>query len=179
MLLRHAKSDWSAAGQPDHARPLAARGRKTAPAIGRYMAREGLIPAAVRVSNARRTRETWELVRAALGPAAPDAVYDPRIYDASPATLLGVIWEAGADAHPLLLVGHNPGLHELARRLTADARGNPNLALAAKFPTAALAVIDFPLERWSDVGAGRGRLERFVTPRSLKPGADAGSARPD
>src|SRR5436853_548737 len=118
MLLRHAKSDWSVGGQRDLDRTLAARGREAAPLVGAYMAQHALIPDKVLVSPARRTRETWELVAPALK-SNPDVSYDERLYDTSPRAILRVLHDIAADAHTSLIIGHNPGLQELAGLLIA------------------------------------------------------------
>lgn len=165
MLLRHAKSDWPS-GVDDHERPLAKRGRRASPAMGNYMAREGLVPELAVISTARRTRETWELTR----PCFPRSIVqhnERRIYEASAASILDVIHETDIEVHTLLLVGHNPGLQDLALELIAKA-SQPDLArLRGKYPTGGLVVIDFDIEAWSQMAAASGRLERFETPRSI------------
>jgi phosphohistidine phosphatase len=171
MLLRHAKSDWSVGGQSDAERALAPRGRAVAPVVGRYMAQHGLRPDLALVSPARRTRETWDLVGPAFD-APPPAKFDKRLYEARAAAILAVIQQAPDEAHTLLLVGHNPGMQELANLLAAAGDRDARQALAEKFPTAALAVIDLPVDRWKDVRAQAGRLDRFVTPRALTLEAD-------
>ena len=170
MLLRHAKSDWSG-GQRDHDRALAPRGTRAAPLVGRYMAQENLLPDRVLVSTARRTQETWALVKEAWAEAPPMAL-DERIYEASAKRLLDIVRHADAEARSLLLIGHNPGFEELAQ-LLADARDTAaHRRLAEKFPTAALAVIDLPIDRWADIIPQAGQLERFVTPGELDAGRD-------
>ena len=166
MLLRHAKSDWSKAGTQDHQRVLAPRGREAAPLMGGYMARHGFTPDLVKVSTSQRTRQTWDLAAQAF-PNPIDTVFEERIYEASPAALLAVIGETPADVRSLLLVGHNPGMQELARLLIGRRNNETPLALIEKFPTAALAVIGFRAEGWSGIAPHSGRLEQFVTPRSL------------
>lgn len=166
LLLRHAKSDWSRPGQPDHARVLSSRGERAAPLMGRYLAEHGLVPQHAIVSTAERTRQTWQ----GLGKAVtrqPRVVYDERIYEAAPADLLAAIGDAPADAESLLVVGHNPGMQSLALALTGGGSAQARDALAAKFPTAALAVLDFDAADWTSLMPGSGRLERFVTPRSI------------
>ncbi|QRG05459.1 histidine phosphatase family protein [Xanthobacter dioxanivorans] len=169
ILLRHAKSDWPD-GVADPERPLAPRGRTAAPRIGIYIAREELVADRVLVSPARRTRETWDLVAAQLPPVKVVAS-EPRIYDASASRLLSVLREQPRDAHSLMLVGHNPGLEDLAEMLAAGGSATYLSKMSEKFPTGALAVIDLPVDDWSLVAPGSGRLDRFVTPRDL-PGAD-------
>jgi phosphohistidine phosphatase len=171
MLLRHAKSDWSVGGQRDQDRALAARGREAAPLIGAYMAHHGLRPDKVLVSTARRARETWDLVAGAFGKDL-DVVHDDRLYDSNPKALLIPVREAGTAAHSLLMVGHNPGIQELASLLMASGDLDARQRLLEKFPTAALAVIDFPIDSWSAIHPHSGRLDRFVTPRALKADTD-------
>lgn len=171
MLLRHAKSHWSVGGQSDAERTLASRGRAVAPVVGRYMTQHGLRPDLALVSSARRTRETWDLIVSAFE-SPPPVKFDPRLYDARAANSLAVIQQVPADVQTLLLVGHNPGMQQLAHLLAATGDLDARQALAEKFPTAALAVIDFPVDGWTDVRAGTGRLDRFVTPRALTLEAD-------
>jgi phosphohistidine phosphatase len=171
MLLRHAKSDWSRNGARDRDRTLATRGQEAAPMVGAYMAQHGLTPDAAKVSPAQRTRQTWELAAPAFHDAVETA-YDERIYGASTATLLTVVRETHANVHSLLLVGHNPGFQELAQLLIGEGDSDARLALLEKFPTAALAVIDFRVDRWSSIEPHSGRLDRFVTPRSLRDRVD-------
>jgi phosphohistidine phosphatase len=171
MLLRHAKSDWTRPGTRDHERALAPRGREAAPRIGRYMARHGLTPDLVVCSTATRTRETWDLVAPAFA-AGPPAIYEDRLYEASPDALIGVIKETKDSAHALMLVGHNPGLHNLAQRLIASGDIEARQRLSEKFPTGALAVIDFAIDDWRKLHPRSGRLDRFVVPRALETATD-------
>ncbi len=165
MLLRHAKSDWSQGGR-DHDRDLSERGRIAAPRIGSYLAEHALVPDCVIVSTARRTRETWKLVAAAL-PAKPRPVFDERIYEATPDNILTAIRETPASCRCLLVVGHNPGLQALALRLIKGGNKDDLARLMDKFPTGGLAIIDIQQDDWFSLHAGSGRLESFVTPRGL------------
>ena len=119
------------------------------------------------MSSAQRTRETWELVSGAYK-KPPDSTIEPRVYDASADKLLKLIRETKGDVHALLVVGHNPAMEELADSLVTMGDPVSRDAMDEKFPTAALAVIDFPTDSWSDIAQGTGRLDRFVTPRSLR-----------
>jgi phosphohistidine phosphatase len=166
MLLRHAKSDWSAPGQRDHERTLAPRGRKAAPLMGRYMAEQTLIPDHAIVSTAARTRETWRLVADML-PRKPHTDFEDRIYEASPRDIMTAIAEAPDTAQSLLVVGHNPGFQETAILLLDSGEKRMRKSLSEKFPTGALAVIDLDIPGWTAIRPGRGRLERFVTPRAI------------
>ena len=171
MLLRHAKSDWTRPGTRDHERALAPRGREAAPRIGGYMARHGLTPDLVVCSTATRTRETWDLVAPAFA-AAPPATFEDRLYEASPDALIEVVKETTDSAHALMLVGHNPGLHNLAQRLIASGDIEARQRLSEKFPTGALAVIDFAIDDWRKLHPRSGRLDRFVVPRALETATD-------
>jgi phosphohistidine phosphatase len=165
ILFRHARAD-SPTGIADAERPLSARGRAEAAALGGFMAREGLKPEAAVVSLAMRTRETWDIATAALNPPR-SAKFDARLYNASAETLLEVVHEAASNVHSLLLLGHNPGIEGLARGLVAKDASPLCAAMAKKFPPAALAVIEFSAETWHDVEPATGRLVRYVTPEML------------
>jgi phosphohistidine phosphatase len=156
LLLRHAKSDWSG-NLGDHDRPLAPRGRKAAPRIGAFMRKKGYVPEAVLCSTAERTKQTLELLLPQLR-ADPTVRYDRALYLAEWPALLAA-----------LMIGHNPGLEQLAVALTLqpqDAAERARFeALERKFPTAALAVLDFDVPLWEAVKPGTGRLRDFVRPR--------------
>ena len=171
LLLRHAKTERPMFGGDDRDRKLTARGHGDAPKIAAYMARHALIPEQAVVSPVRRTRETWDLIAAGLHPA-PRTVYDERLYDATPQTLLEIIKEYGRHAATLLIVGHNPGLHEIAVLLVATGEVDARQRLNEKFPTSALAVINFALDDWSQLHTQAGRLDHFVSPRTLTPTTD-------
>lgn len=161
ILLRHAKSAWPQ-GVADRDRPLGPRGRANAPSIGAYMAAYDLIPALALISPSRRTLETWtEATRDWT--RAPALAFEEAIYEAPAARLLALIQQQ-SEASPLMLVGHNPGMEELAALLLAP---HERARLPGKYPTAALCVIDLPADDWPDVKPRTGTLERFVTPRSL------------
>jgi phosphohistidine phosphatase len=164
LLIRHAKSSWDDPTLPDHARPLNARGRRAASAIGRWLAERGELPSLTLVSDARRTRDTWTGIEAEAGDLRER--FEPGLYEASAATILGQL-QAAPPVPCLGLVGHMPGIGEAAQRLLADP---PRTPAFAKYPTAATTVIDFDLPDWSTVDWGTGRLVAFVTPKSLAEG---------
>jgi phosphohistidine phosphatase len=164
MLLRHAKSDWSSPGMPDRERPLNARGVTDARTMSIYFARHALVPDLVLCSPAERTRQTAEAIVKGW-PGAVEIDYSDRLYEATPEAIIAVVRTAAPQAHGLLVIGHNPGLHEAARMLIAAGDIEPRERLHEKFPTAALAVIDFPIDAWSKLHRQSGRLDRFVTPR--------------
>jgi phosphohistidine phosphatase len=171
MLFRHAKSELARSGEADLDRALAARGREVTPLMGAYIAQHAPAPDHVLVSTARRTRETWDLLAGAFD-KSPPATFDKRIYEAPAKVLLAVLRDTPAETHTLLVVGHNPGMQELASLLMASGDITARQKLLEKFPTAALALLDLPIDRWDEIAPHTGRLDRFVTPRALALGAD-------
>lgn len=166
MLLRHAKSDWSTPGTRDQDRPLSTRGREASPRMGAYMARHGLVPDLIIASPATRVMDTLSLVLPAFE-KQPKTVADERLYETGTDGLLKAIKDTPRSVHSLLLIGHNPSLAELASLLMASGDVESRQRLIEKFPTAALAVIDFPLDDWSKIHPKSGRLDRFVLPKAL------------
>ena len=166
LLLRHAKAERSRPGERDHDRRLAERGRADAPKLGAYMAKHRLAPDRVVVSTSARTRETWSLAAAAMT-GKPKVVFEERIYESTHHALLQVVKETGPKIRTLLMIGHNPSLHELAVQLVATGDIETRQRLLEGFPTSGLAVIEFALDGWDKVHPQAGRLEHFVTPRSL------------
>jgi phosphohistidine phosphatase len=170
LLMRHSKTERPEPGQRDRDRRLMARGRADAPIIGTYMVRHRYIPDLVLVSPATRTMETWELVAAAFT-KPPRVVEDERIYNAGAQTLLELIRET-ENTHTLLVVGHNPGMHDLARQLIGSGDVEVRESLKEKLPTSGLVVIDLAFDDWSKLHANAGRLERFVSPRLIGAASD-------
>jgi len=166
ILLRHAKSSWPSSGMRDAARPLSERGEAAARLMGAYMAHHSLIPDRVVCSPARRTRDTLAGI-ATQWPAAVDAVFDRRLYEATPQSILSVVRVQDDTARTLLVIGHNPGLQETAELLIAAGDVELRERLREKFPTAALAVIDFAAETWRSVHERSGRLDRYIIPRAV------------
>jgi phosphohistidine phosphatase len=154
ILMRHAKSDWSG-DERDMIRPLAERGLRQAPDAGRWLnASVGPIDLAV-VSPARRARSTWDLVSAQLD-ATPRTRIEDRLYAASDAELLDVVRELSDDVDTALLVGHNPGMENLATLLTSE---------PVVMPTSALAVIAISAP-WSAAGRSPAALRASGRPPS-------------
>ncbi|MFJ5787163.1 SixA phosphatase family protein [Streptomyces hydrogenans] len=162
LLFRHAKAIAKDRPVRDFDRPLRKRGRFDAPRAGRWLADSGLQPDLVLCSPARRARETWQLAARALE-YPPPAVYDERLYKAPPGDLVAVLAERGRGLASVMLVGHNPGLHELAVGLCGS--GPPELLerLRTKLPTSALVVIDVPGGRRS-LSSGSGTLAALWSP---------------
>lgn len=165
MLLRHAKADRPE-GVSDHDRPLTMHGHKQSKEMGKYMAKQGLMPELAVVSTARRTRETWQLVQPAfVGEIALRD--DARIYEASEDDIFRVITETDPLVRILLLVGHNPGFEQLAGSLVGTGRPAALARLQREFPTAGLAVIDFAVDDWAALSKHGGHLERLETLASI------------
>lgn len=167
LLFRHAKSRRDQPGVGDHDRGLAPRGEKAAPRMGRLLRELGRVPDRVLCSSAVRAERTWRLAAAELGPGAPRARVGRELYMAEPEQLLALIRREGGDARRLMLVGHNPGLHELSRLLVGEGDAGMRARLAEKFPTAAVACIAFEAPGWESIAPGAGRLEAFWRPRDL------------
>lgn len=161
LLVRHAKSDWGDASLPDHGRPLNARGRRDAPRMGRWIADRGLAPQEALCSDARRTRETLDLMLPAW-PPPPRVTHSRALYHAAPEAMLAALEEA--TARTVALVGHNPGLGRLAARL---ARRPPDHPRWEDYPTCAVAALAFEAESWSEIGHDRGEVLAFAVPADL------------
>ena len=165
LILRHAKAE-PFSGADDFARTLTERGRADAQKIGAFLADQNLSPDRAIYSGAARTRETFEIV-AAGQPRRFEAEAQNALYEASRFLILGLLRELPAAARTHLVVGHNPGMADIASLLAGEGGAMERLRMASKFPTGALAVIAFDRPDWSDLGQGVGRLEHFVTPADL------------
>ena len=171
MLLRHAKTENDAPSGRDQDRRLDDRGRLDAAEIGSWIAGHPPFPDLVLVSTAVRSQQTWDIVQDTISGAAPQPKVEllAELYGADPSVLLQLVHSAAAeDPRRLLLVGHNPGLHELAFALTGGGNAAARAALADNLPTSGLAVIDFDIDDWRDVAFRGGRIELFVSPKLLK-----------
>jgi phosphohistidine phosphatase len=167
ILFRHAKAEPSEPGLQDRARALTERGRKDAAKIGAYMASHALVPDRVVISPAARTQQTWKHTANAFRPV-PGATTADQLYDATPHAIFAVIKDAPVSAHTLMVVGHNPGLHEVALMLIASGDIEARERLREKLPTCGLVIIDFAFDDWTKLHPQSGRLERFVSPKSLE-----------
>jgi phosphohistidine phosphatase len=161
ILIRHAKSDWEHPALDDHDRPLNARGQRSAPRIGAWLAAQGLAPDAVLCSTARRTRETWQGIATRL-PGAPEPVFSHGLYHAAPADMLNAIRDS--DAVRLAVVGHNPGIGSLAWSLCQAPPQHPKFGL---YPTGATLTLIFEGDHMSEISPGKGRVEGFAVPREM------------
>jgi len=168
-LLRHAKSGWDDPVSRDFDRPLNDKGKRAARRIGRYLREHGLHFDHVVASPAIRVVETIEHLAEGMGELMAPA-WDKRVYLASAVSLLDVIQEADDRYQSLLLVGHNPGLEDLVLMLVPDsATDAARDQIEEKFPTASIAEIEFPVERWEDVRANGGAISLFMRPRDIDP----------
>lgn len=166
LLFRHAKAERAEPGDSDRARVLSDRGRKDAARIGAYLASHALMPDRVVVSPAIRTQETWKYAGAAFRPS-PAAQSVEYLYDATPHTIIEVIRDTSPAAHSLLVIGHNPGLHEAALMLIASGDVDAREQLREKLPTSGVVIVDFPVDDWSKLHPRSGRLARLISPKSL------------
>ena len=165
-LFRHAKTENGEPGKPDRNRVLVERGRKDSALIGGYLAAHAFIPDKVLLSPAARVQETWKHLAGALRPA-PGAATAERIYDATAHDILAIVLDTPASVQSLMIVGHNPTLQEVGLMLIASGDIDARERLREKLPTAGLVIIDFPFDDWSKVHPQSGRIERFVTPKTI------------
>lgn len=166
-LLRHAKSSWDDPVARDFDRALNKRGIRGARLMGEYMRREGLDYDHVVSSPAVRCTETLDYLWEGMGRTL-HATWDRRIYLASCVTLLDVVNDRPDSADHVMMCGHNPGLEDLILLLVPDRAGDALRDLVEeKFPTAALAEIQFDVACWADVKARTGRFVRLMRPRDL------------
>ncbi|QQS31737.1 MAG: histidine phosphatase family protein [Acidobacteriota bacterium] len=157
LVLRHAKSSWDDDSLSDFERPLNDRGQRTALFMGKFIADNGLTPEVIVSSPAARARATTELVAEAMEYSG-DAIFDPKIYEASANALVGVVSQIDEEYMTALLIGHNPGLEGLVYYLTD---------VFEPLQTAALAVIELDIENWGDVDSRTGKLSAIYRPRDL------------
>jgi len=168
MLLRHAKSSWASPGMDDKDRPLSPRGARAAPAIGAYMRGHELVPKLVLCSSARRARDTWNLVANELT-MLPKLIVDDTLYDFGDGRrLMQALVTKAAGAQAVMIVGHNPAIENLARRLIGKGDAKLRQLLQSKYPTGALTIIDFNTKSWGEVKDGSGILSAFTRPRDLE-----------
>jgi phosphohistidine phosphatase len=164
ILLRHGKSSWSDPTLADLDRPLAQRGERASRRIAKYIQRKKIRPSLVLCSPSLRTRQTLEAIESSLG-KRPSVELEPQLYAASEGELLQRLQALPESVDSVMLIGHNPGLHELARALAS--RGVDLPQLDEKFPTGALATLVVDSENWAAVRPGDAELVDYVVPRHL------------
>ncbi len=162
MLLRHAKAEGDCR-EGDHARRLSSRGVSEAGQLGGALAQHDLLPDLVLASDSMRTSMT---MTGLLGqwPGKVGVRLMPSLYNASAGMLLGAIHQQSPDVKCLMLIGHNPGIAELALRLSGSGDRYALSRMRQKFPPCALAVLDFASSNWGEIGPETGRLDRYLTP---------------
>jgi phosphohistidine phosphatase len=164
LILRHAKSAWDTQAATDFDRPLARRGLKAAPRIGRYLNQQGLIPDFVVSSPAQRAKQTVTLVCEQLSFDPSEIHWDQRIYGGWTSTLIKVLRESPSNAKRVLIAGHNPGMESLVEGLSANRVAYP--ADGKLMPTAALAHLEIPVP-WDELVSGSAKLLSITRARSL------------
>ncbi|MBU2957434.1 histidine phosphatase family protein [Paracoccus sp. 1_MG-2023] len=157
ILTRHAKSAWDDPTLDDQDRPLNERGRRSARALGDWMASRGYEPEEVLCSTAMRTRQTWEVVSGAPLEVRPVMRFEDSLYHAGPDRMLAVLRTATQPT--VMMLGHNPGISEFAAMLPARAPLDPEFR---SYPTAATLVVDFEIDSWADVEPGKGSVMDFI-----------------
>lgn len=163
-LLRHAKSSWDE-GADDHQRPLNKRGREAARLIGGTLPRAVGALDLVLCSSALRTRETAELVLAGFDPK-PRVLYEDGLYLATEEALLDRLGKLDERADVVMVIGHNPGLHELAVALATPGSAGFSTLANGKFPTGVRCRFVIATS-WAEIGDTRHRLVDYVTVKSL------------
>lgn len=169
-LLRHAKSGWDQPAARDFDRAINERGERAATVMGKHARDQALIFDMIVASPAVRVVDTLDIFQEAMGITHLEPKWDRRIYLASSASLIDVLRDAPDSAQHILMVGHNPGLEDLILDLVPDSKDEPLRAIAEeKFPTAALAQMELPIERWADVAPRTAHLVQITRPRDLDP----------
>jgi phosphohistidine phosphatase len=166
LLLRHGKADRHSAGG-DRERPLTRRGMEDARRMGEFLRESKIAPDLAVASNARRAKQTLDKVLDCFTGHVIHLI-ENTIYLATVDHLVEILRQTPDKVGTLLAVGHNPGFAELASWLAGSGEADELSEMRAKFPTAALAVLDFEIDHWSEVGRGGARLKRFVTPGILR-----------
>ncbi len=161
IVVRHAKSSWDDPYLDDHDRPLSKRGRKSADAIGQWLADMGYVPKIALSSTSKRTHETWERIQNRL-PAQCEVRFERDLYHGYSDSFFRKL--ALVDTSPALVLGHNPGIGMFAHSILTDVPAHSGFS---RYPTAATLVCDFPVSRWADASNRQAKLIDFVVPREL------------
>lgn len=164
-LLRHAKSSWDEPTLADHERPLSPRGRRAAQLLAKHFVSATIRPEVIFCSSATRARETLAPITAAMG-LGDRVQIDTGLYGATAEQILVRLRTVDQDVTSVLVVGHNPGLQDLALELSGD---DPDVGVrvSAKFPTGALAVVVMDAGSWAGLSSGTAHLASLTVPREL------------
>jgi phosphohistidine phosphatase len=165
-LLRHAKSSWKEPGLNDHDRPLSKRGRHMAKLMAAYLRRAKIAPDLVICSTAKRALQTLGPITKAKKP--PKVVLEKEIYEGGQRAIWAQLRNLSDSANSVLLIGHNPALHDLALEL-ADENSNKLLPpIGGKFPTGAMASFRFD-GVWKALEPHSAALASYITPKAIAP----------
>jgi len=167
LLVRHAKSAWDDSSLADHDRPLAPRGEKALIRLREYLTQAGFLPDVVLCSSSRRTADTLEGIRVAL-PKRARIELDDELYLADANTMLTRLHDLDAEVRCVMLVGHNPGIEDLASLLAGSGDARMREQVAVKFPTGTLVALSFG-GAWTDLGAGVARIDAMFMARPPRP----------
>lgn len=165
FVMRHAKAERDSDTGRDFDRPLAKRGWRDAEAVGREMLARDLVPDAVLSSPAKRAAETVAAFASGYGELDPS--YEPGIYNAPADRLIDIVRNVDDSSERLLIVGHNPGFQDLVLRLAGDDLCERSDHIVDGFPTAAIAAVELPAERWREIAERSGRIVELILPRDL------------
>ena len=159
ILLRHAKSSWTEPEAADHERPLSKRGERDAPLIGGRLGARRAQPSLIITSHAKRAIQTAQIIARHLDYPRESLRIEPALYLAAPATVLAVAGEQDDGHASVMIIGHNPGLTELANRLLPDLKLD-------NLPTTGVIAIDFDTERWSELAHAHASLAYYDYPKN-------------
>lgn len=166
LLMRHAKSSWNDAPEADFDRTLSGRGRRACRLMADYMNAHALLPDLILCSSAQRTRETLAGLVTAFS-HDHRILLTRRLYDTSQSDGHETIRNHGGTAKTLMLIGHNPSVQQMALDLAIEGDPAQLAAIETKYPTAALTVLDFEVNNWSELRSQMGRILNFVRPRDI------------
>lgn len=165
-LMRHAKSSWAQTQRADKARPLSPRGERAALVMGAWLRQTGQVPDFVVCSVARRSLDTWDVMKPVTGCALEPHI-EPVVYHGGVGELGALIGTFPRQARTVLIIGHNPTMETFAARLAAGSDNDAVSRMAAKFPTAAVATFACSADTWQAFDAGTISLAGFVAPKDL------------
>jgi phosphohistidine phosphatase len=168
LLLRHAKSAWGEAGLSDHDRPLNRRGQRAAELMADHLLAKAPLPDVILCSTATRARQTLAPLVERLPPPAPPIALENGLYLASEDALLNRLRDLPSTVGTVLMIGHNDGMWRAAAALAGHGKATLLAALRDKFPTGALATLQFDIKAWSSLKPGVGTLAAFACPRDLR-----------
>ena len=166
ILMRHAKSSWSNDDLEDHERPLNPRGQTGAQAMAGWLKNLNATPNAALVSDATRTRETWQILSHKMR-LNFEAKISSELYLAGPDQLLSAIQHLPESSDRAIVIAHQPGMSALIKMLSDGSEPASRSRAYSHFPTCATALIDIPVENWSQLDFGKGVFMRFSSPNEL------------